>query len=191
MSLLGGREEPESVPTKAQQKAADTKVSRLKANLQSLLAQPLVAKGVSPRYITSGAVSIADDMLAGNCTSTSALGSAPRCTHFIGVVHDMMVGLKKVEAGSDLVASANANQKRRRRPSSRRTENLRSGERSPVNPPCSFCKLIVFLAAPACVRLGNTRHVMDLTSGFVVRTLDLLLSSKPCYLLLVGWRQCL
>ena len=78
MSLLGGREEPESVPTKAQQKAADTKVSRLKANLKRLLAQPLVAKGVSPRYITSGAVSIADDMLAGNGTSTSVLGSASR-----------------------------------------------------------------------------------------------------------------
>ncbi|KAI0729831.1 P-loop containing nucleoside triphosphate hydrolase protein [Fomitopsis betulina] len=58
-------EEHESVPTKAQQKAADTKVSRWKANVKRLLAQPLVAKGVSPRYITSGTVSIADDMLAG------------------------------------------------------------------------------------------------------------------------------
>ena len=89
MSLLGGREEHESVPTKAQQKAADTKVSRWKANVKRLLAQPLVDKGVSPRYITSGAVSIADDMLAGNCTSMSTLSSAPRCTHFIEIVHDM------------------------------------------------------------------------------------------------------
>ena len=54
-----------------------------------------------------------------------------------------------------------------------------------MNPPCSLGKLIVFLAAPACVRLGNARHVMYLMSGFVVRTVDSLLSSKPGYMLLV------
>ena len=69
LDAAGGREEQESAPTKAQRKAADAKVARLKAELKGLLAQPLVAKGVSTRYITSGAVSIADDMLAGNCAS--------------------------------------------------------------------------------------------------------------------------
>lgn len=69
------REEQESAPTKAQRKAADTKVSVLKAQLKNMLAQPLVAKGVSTSYITSGAVSIADDMLAGNCTSSPRASS--------------------------------------------------------------------------------------------------------------------
>ncbi|TFY67112.1 hypothetical protein EVJ58_g1849 [Rhodofomes roseus] len=77
-------DEQDSTPSKAQRKTADAKVAGLKAELKGLLAQPLVARGVSTRYITSGAVSIADDMLA---------------------VHETMVGLKKVEAGSDLVAA--------------------------------------------------------------------------------------
>ncbi|KZT69924.1 DEAD-domain-containing protein [Daedalea quercina L-15889] len=79
-------EEQGSAPTKAQRKASDAKVASLKAELKSLLEQPLVARGVSTRYITSGAVSIADDMLA-------------------GTFHETMLGLKKAEAGSDLVAS--------------------------------------------------------------------------------------
>ncbi|KAH9922487.1 P-loop containing nucleoside triphosphate hydrolase protein [Fomitopsis serialis] len=79
-------DEQESVPSKAQRKYSDAKVAGLKAKLKGLLAQPLVARGVSTRYITSGAVSIADDMLTGNFNET-------------------MVGLQKVEAGSDLVAA--------------------------------------------------------------------------------------
>ena len=80
LDAAGGREEQESAPTKAQRKAADAKVARLKAELKGLLAQPLVAKGVSTRYITSGAVSIADDMLAGNRTSPLAFLAVVVCS---------------------------------------------------------------------------------------------------------------
>ncbi|GBE88760.1 ATP-dependent RNA helicase MAK5 [Sparassis crispa] len=76
--------EGEGAPSKRVRKATNAKTAAMKAELKQLLAQPLVARGVSTRYITSGSTSIADDMLAGE-------------------YHETMVGLKKVEAGSDLV----------------------------------------------------------------------------------------
>jgi len=82
--LESADDEAASAPTKQKRKAAEAKMAGLKAELRRLLAQPLVAQGVSTRYITSGSVSIADDMLAGE-------------------YHETMVGLKKIEAGSDLV----------------------------------------------------------------------------------------
>ncbi|KAH9941652.1 DEAD-domain-containing protein [Epithele typhae] len=73
----------DDAPSKQRIKAGAAKVAALKAELKAMLAQPLVARGVSTRYITSGMHSIADDMVAGQ-------------------YHETMVGLKKVEAGSDL-----------------------------------------------------------------------------------------
>ena len=55
-------------PSKQKQKAAAAKTAALKVELKAMLAQPLVARGVSTRYITSGVHSIADDMVAGECT---------------------------------------------------------------------------------------------------------------------------
>ena len=46
-------------------KAKDAKMSALKAELKRLLSQPLIAKGISTRYITSGSRPIVDDLLAG------------------------------------------------------------------------------------------------------------------------------
>ncbi|KAH9937987.1 DEAD-domain-containing protein [Amylocystis lapponica] len=71
-------------PSKQKRKAAEAKAASLKAELKRLLAQPLVARGVSTRYITSGSTLIADDMLTGE-------------------YHETMVGLKIRGAGSDLV----------------------------------------------------------------------------------------
>ncbi|KAH9478349.1 ATP-dependent RNA helicase MAK5 [Psilocybe cubensis] len=64
-------------------KAKDQKMAAMKAELKHLLSQPLIAKGVSTRYITSGSKPIVDDLLAGGFNET-------------------MVGLKKAEAGSEL-----------------------------------------------------------------------------------------
>ncbi|GJJ07838.1 hypothetical protein Clacol_002043 [Clathrus columnatus] len=61
----------------------DSKVTALKAELNHALAQPLVARGVSTRYITSGTRAIADDLLAGNS-------------------HEKMLGLSKLKAGSEI-----------------------------------------------------------------------------------------
>lgn len=65
--MYSADDEAASAPTKQKRKAAEAKMAGLKAELRRLLAQPLVAQGVSTRYITSGSVSIADDMLAGEC----------------------------------------------------------------------------------------------------------------------------
>ncbi|PCH35250.1 DEAD-domain-containing protein [Wolfiporia cocos MD-104 SS10] len=83
MEIELGESEQGSAPTKRQRKEADARVAGLKGKLRELLAQPLIAPGVSTRYITSGSVSIADEMLTGD-------------------YHENMVGLKKIAAGSDL-----------------------------------------------------------------------------------------
>ncbi|KDR80265.1 hypothetical protein GALMADRAFT_223155 [Galerina marginata CBS 339.88] len=64
-------------------KAKDQQMAGMKAELKQLLAQPLIAKGISTRYITSGSRPIVDDLLAGELNET-------------------MVGLKKAEAGSEM-----------------------------------------------------------------------------------------
>ncbi|KAL1741030.1 P-loop containing nucleoside triphosphate hydrolase protein [Schizophyllum fasciatum] len=71
-------------PSKRQKKAAGAKTAALKAELKELLAQPLVARGVSTKYITSGSRPIVDDLLAGES-------------------NESLIGLKKSEARNDLV----------------------------------------------------------------------------------------
>ncbi|KAG5633282.1 hypothetical protein DXG03_006603, partial [Asterophora parasitica] len=46
-------------------KAKDAKNAALKAELKHLLSQPLIASGVSAKYITSGSRPIVDDLIAG------------------------------------------------------------------------------------------------------------------------------
>lgn len=76
----------ESNPSKARKKNNDAKMAVLKAKLKELMAQPLLSRGVSTRYITSGSRPIADDIISGD-------------------VHETMLGLRKSEAGDDLVAA--------------------------------------------------------------------------------------
>ncbi|TFY71035.1 hypothetical protein EVG20_g1974 [Dentipellis fragilis] len=73
-----------TAPTKSKIKARNAKVATLKAELKELLSQPLVARGVSTRYITSGSRPIVDDILAGE-------------------YHEGLIGVKKSEASNDLV----------------------------------------------------------------------------------------
>jgi ATP-dependent RNA helicase DDX24/MAK5 len=54
-------EEQES--SKRERKSAGAKTAALKAELKVLLAQPLIARGVSARYITSGSLCIVDDII--------------------------------------------------------------------------------------------------------------------------------
>ena len=55
------------VPSKHQRKTTNAKTAALKAELKELLAQPLIARGVSTRYITSGSRPIVDDVIKGEC----------------------------------------------------------------------------------------------------------------------------
>jgi len=60
-------ESDDDKPSGQQQKARDTTVGKLKTELKHLLSQPLVARGISVRYITSGSDPIVEDILAGEC----------------------------------------------------------------------------------------------------------------------------
>ncbi|KAF9788333.1 ATP-dependent RNA helicase [Thelephora terrestris] len=71
-------------PTKRQQKAASAKNKGQRLQLKQLLAQPLLAQGVSKRYITSGSNPLVHELLAGES-------------------HETMLGVKKTSAGSDLL----------------------------------------------------------------------------------------
>jgi len=74
----------QGAPSKHQRKSANAKTYALKTELKELLSQPLVARGVSTRYITSGSKSIVDDVLEGN-------------------YHETMLGMKKSRAGEDVI----------------------------------------------------------------------------------------
>ncbi|KAE9408744.1 DEAD-domain-containing protein [Gymnopus androsaceus JB14] len=57
-------------PTQRQRKAKEAKAAGLKAQLKQMLAQPLIARGISAKYITSGSNPIVDDLIAGDCKHT-------------------------------------------------------------------------------------------------------------------------
>ncbi|KAI6000111.1 ATP-dependent RNA helicase [Pisolithus marmoratus] len=76
----------ESNPSRYQKRRAETKTASLKAELRELLSKPLLARGASTKYITFGSRPIADDLLEGNA-------------------HETMLGLKRTDAGDDLVAA--------------------------------------------------------------------------------------
>jgi ATP-dependent RNA helicase DDX24/MAK5 len=94
----------ETNPSKHRKKKTDAKIAVLKTKLKELVSQPLLSRGVSTRYITSGSRPIADDIISGDGRSLGLKLSSLfllRC-----VVHETMLGLKKSEAGDDLVAAA-------------------------------------------------------------------------------------
>ncbi|TFK38098.1 P-loop containing nucleoside triphosphate hydrolase protein [Crucibulum laeve] len=86
--------EDENKLSNQKRKAKAAKTAGMKAELKRLISQPLIASGVSTRYITSSSRQIADDLLAGGFNIT-------------------MVGVKTVEPGSDLV---NAKKKKKKQP---------------------------------------------------------------------------
>ena len=68
------------IPSKHQRKNANAKTAGLKAELKHLLAQPLIARGVSTRYITSGSRPIVDDMIKGECAYSFLLLAIILCS---------------------------------------------------------------------------------------------------------------
>ncbi|KAG5341346.1 hypothetical protein C0989_011225 [Termitomyces sp. Mn162] len=72
-------------PSNQRRKAKDAKNAALKAELKHILSQPLIAQGISTKYITSGSRLIVDDLI-------------------VGANHETMLGLKKEDAGNNLTA---------------------------------------------------------------------------------------
>ncbi|KAG2008212.1 ATP-dependent rRNA helicase RRP3 [Coprinopsis cinerea AmutBmut pab1-1] len=76
-------DEEDLASTKQQQKAHNAKLASLKAELKQMLAQPLVARGISAKYITSGSRPVVDDLLA-------------------GTINPAMIGVKQVQAREEV-----------------------------------------------------------------------------------------
>jgi ATP-dependent RNA helicase DDX24/MAK5 len=81
-------------------KAHEARLGQLKAELRGLLKQPLVARGVSTRYVTSGSNPIAYDMLAGECGWLDV--PTILCLSDSQTDHEGMIGVRKTEAGADV-----------------------------------------------------------------------------------------
>jgi hypothetical protein len=65
----GGARSRSAMPTTAQRKRADARTVALRAELKEMLRQPLLASGVSARYITSGTTPLVDDIISGQSAS--------------------------------------------------------------------------------------------------------------------------
>lgn len=79
------------------------KLARLKEQLKKKLAEPLVARGISAKYITSGDQSVVDDLLAGNSTCSPTYGSTlANDIFFFAAVNPVMVGIKHTEAREEV-----------------------------------------------------------------------------------------
>lgn len=66
-----------------------------------MLAKPLIARGVSTKYITSGNRPIVDDLIAGECACPSN-SNFEYSFELILTVNEAMLGVKQTEAGTDL-----------------------------------------------------------------------------------------
>jgi len=80
----------------------------MKAELGEMLSQPLIARGISTKFITSGSRRIVDDLLAGDCKSFFQLGCVSRSRFtlfffFFLSANESMLGLKNVDAGTELM----------------------------------------------------------------------------------------
>jgi ATP-dependent RNA helicase DDX24/MAK5 len=66
-------------------KKANVKTAAFKAELKALLAQPLIARGVSTRYITSGSTPIVDDIIQNQRQNRFVLVHHTRLTVFLQI----------------------------------------------------------------------------------------------------------
>jgi ATP-dependent RNA helicase DDX24/MAK5 len=65
----------ENVAKVSKKRSQDIQVANLKAQLKQALFQPLVARGVSTRYLTSGSRAIVNDLIEGasECSSCAVV----------------------------------------------------------------------------------------------------------------------
>lgn len=87
----------------SKKRASEGKLAALKAELNHALSKPLVARGVSLRYITSGTRAIADDLIAGNSKCSLAVLLKGILTVYFYKDHETMLGLSKLKAGAEVV----------------------------------------------------------------------------------------
>jgi ATP-dependent RNA helicase DDX24/MAK5 len=124
MTILSPSEDDERVgKRKLKQKnlGGSAKLKALKANLAELLHQPVLARGISAKFITSGSRPIVDDLLRGD--SMSYWHGFGTNTKNPILAHDTLLGVKVTHAKAD-VLDAN-----------RRSKGKRVVKRNAVLPP--------------------------------------------------------
>ncbi|KAF5314780.1 hypothetical protein D9611_007158 [Ephemerocybe angulata] len=83
-SDYASNDDDEDNHTSKVKKMRDGKIKGLKAQLKQMLATPIVGRGVSAKFITSGSRPIVNDLIAGQ-------------------LNDEMIGVKRTEAGSEML----------------------------------------------------------------------------------------
>jgi hypothetical protein len=68
LDISSNLEDEDDKHTRHKRKKQDLETAPLKTELRSLLSQPLLARGISAKFITSGSRPVADTLMAGECT---------------------------------------------------------------------------------------------------------------------------
>lgn len=87
--------------SKSKRKRSNAQAGALKAELRALLAQPVMARGVSAKYVTSGARAIAHDLVSGDGKRMRV--SAGPSANGRSSAHDTLLGMKKADARSEVI----------------------------------------------------------------------------------------
>ena len=92
----------EEASSKKRKRTADNQTAGMKAELKHLLSQPLLAKGVSAKYLTSGTKDVVSSLLnsKGECLLPRMCTSFPCSYLYSG--HEAMVGYAMEDARRDL-----------------------------------------------------------------------------------------
>ena len=95
-------------------KEHDSKIYRMKSQLNELLSHPVVARGISMKYPTSGSISIAEDLLNGTGSLKLSFTTQIIVFKMTRTVHESMLGIGKSSAGDAIVAKQSRPPKKRR-----------------------------------------------------------------------------
>lgn len=115
MTILSPSEGDEGVGKRKKEKTnkgGAAKLKALKANLAELLQQPILARGISAKFITSGSRPIVDDLLRGDSAFHCYESNSTKTKNRI-LAHDTLLGVKVTDAKAD-VLNANRRSKRKR-----------------------------------------------------------------------------
>lgn len=85
----------------------DPKIAKAKAELNALLKQPIMVRGISHRYITSGSRRVVDDIIAGNREPPFSRSSGCTCATvnhlLLPAEHATMLGVSNSTAAGDAI----------------------------------------------------------------------------------------
>ncbi len=91
---------------------SDAKVASLRNELEALLGQQLMARGVSAKYPTSGSRVVIDDLIA-NSSESRCVHAGPKLTALHNPDHSSLLGAPTAKAHEDIDASRSTKKNRK------------------------------------------------------------------------------